>query len=113
MGVDFDFCNAHWGYAGFNRFREKLAKEIGIDLRKMDGYWEGGTSWNKVKDDIKYLLDHSDCDGHISPKRCARVAIRILELIKDWPWDYDKENAISLAGGMALAFLLNKRLTFH
>lgn len=112
MGLDFSHCDARWGYVGFNLFRSKLAREVGIDLKAMVGFG-GDTEWKTVKDDIKIFLNHSDCDGHLTPKQCFRVASRMEELIKDWPdLDYDKGKAVELIEGMMLAYNRNEKLLF-
>ena len=100
MGLDFYGSKAHWSYSGFNHFRKRLANEIGIDLENIQGYG-GNLSLNKLQDDIKSLLDHSDCDGELSFQECEKVAPRLRELISDWDDDdYDKVQALLLAEGM-------------
>ena len=123
MGIDFSHCDAHWAYSGFHRFRTKLAKEIGIDLDRMKGFgatWAGETAagdieWANSKDDpIISLLDHSDCDGHISPGKCKKIAPRLRELVDKWDdEDYDKQQALLLAEGMELAANERRNLKFH
>lgn len=100
---------AFWEYSGFNSFREKVAAQIGINLRKMEGFsdvdksilseqgWEAyrkayeadalapKISWDTVNDPIKGLLHHSDCEGEIPAEQCAAIADRLEEIIKDWP----------------------------
>lgn len=100
---------AQWSYSGFNAFRRRLAKEIGINLDEMPGFspdfkdileekgWEAYRNakiaamsnskgkWEDVVDDIVPLLRHSDCEGIIPPEICATVGPRLAELIKDWP----------------------------
>ena len=67
MGLDFSHGEAHWAYSAFHRFREGVAKAIGLDLNIMKGYGfetPGTMSWEMLKPDpIHALLDHSDCDG--------------------------------------------------
>jgi len=112
MGLDFNYSNAGWSYSGFNNFRRKLAKEIGVDLDKMIGFG-GKIEWDTVKDPIKYLLNHSDCDGHLTPLRCKRVAPRLIELVSKWDnIDYDKKTALELAEGMLECAMVNKNLEF-
>ena len=118
MGLDFSHTNAHWSYSGFMRFRVRLTAEIGIDLKKMIGFNKENDfkslSWEKVTDPIKYLLDHSDCDGDLSPELCSKIAPRLRELVSSWDDDdYDKEQALLLAEGMDLAFINNERLQFE
>jgi hypothetical protein len=162
MGLGLSVNGKHvagWSYSGFNSFRERVAKQVGIELRKMEGFsdvdktileregWEAyrkayeadmlgpKISWKTVKDPIKYLLHHSDCEGTIGPKRCGLIADRLEEIIKEWPdcqklkvdpfwqekgysaemdWrDYDKEQALGLIAGMREAAKIGKPLEFH
>lgn len=115
MGLDFSHCEAHWSYSGFMDFRKRLASEIGVDLEKMNGFIEkNGLPWYRVVDAIKPLLDHSDCDGELSPDECLTVASRLRELVADWPdGDYDKTHALLLAKGMELAASENMPLIFR
>lgn len=100
MGIDFSHSEAHWAYSGFSRFRNRLAQEIGIDLGMMDGFG-GDIPFDSIKDPIEPLLNHSDCDGGLTPSDCAKVAPRLRELVKGWPDDdRDKRNALLLAEGM-------------
>ena len=123
MGIDFSYCGAHWAYSGFNRFRERIAGETGINLRDMEGFSgflptpnqeeKEALKWNKIIDPIKLLLNHSDCDGILTPEECAKVAPRLREIISDWDdEDYDKQNAIELAEGMEQASFLGEDLEF-
>lgn len=117
MGLDFRGSNAQWSYGGFMSFRIKLAEQIGIDLRRMEGFTDHGIAWSSFpKDPIHLLLNHSDCEGHLTAKQCARVAPRLRELVAEWPSDiqhaYDKDNALLLAKGMEQCARKNKRLEF-
>ncbi|MFD0587662.1 hypothetical protein ACFQZE_06580 [Paenibacillus sp. GCM10027627] len=113
MGLDFSHCEARWSYSGFNNFRKKLANELGFNLNEMQGFG-GSRKFNEIKDDIVYLLDHSDCDGHITAKRCAKVAPRLRELVKTWDnEDYDKIKALELAEGMECAASMGEKLEFR
>ena len=116
LGVDFSLCEAHWSYSGFHAFRTRLAKEAGIDLDRMKGFAAENppVSWDTVDDDIKILLDHSDCDGEMSPKDCRLVVPRLKELIEPWPdEDYDKIHAQMLGEGMDLAVMDDADLLFR
>jgi len=105
MGLDFNHSDAHWSYSGFNDFRRHLAKDIGIDLDKMIGF-NGDRSWSGIKDPLCLLLNHSDCDGHLTPNQCKKIAPRLREVISKWEDSimsnegYDKKNALLLAKGM-------------
>src|ERR1035437_2528551 len=98
MGLDFRIgkrsSEAQWSYSGFNTFRSKIATIVGIDLKDMDGFG-GCKEWNSVKDDIALFLNHSDCEGSLTPKQCKKVYPRLSELVEQFPeesiWlDHDK-----------------------
>lgn len=110
MGVDFSHGDASWAYSGFNRFRTRLASEIGMELEKMEGFG-GDTPWGNYADDILPFLNHSDCDGELSPEECAKIAPRIRALVASWPEDYDHQKALRLADGMEEA--ANAQETFE
>ncbi len=91
---------AHWTYSWFRKFRRRLADSIGINIRDMAGFG-GEISWGTVHDDIVPLLDHSDCDGELSPDDCAKVAPRLSEVINPWPNDdWMREQRMILAAEM-------------
>jgi hypothetical protein len=99
MGLDFVGSSAHWSYTGFHDFRVRLAREIEISLDNMAGF--GGTeSWDGLNDPIILLLNHSDCDGELTPEQCSVVAPRLRVLVGFWPDDYDRDNALRLVHGM-------------
>ena len=111
MGLDFNPGTASWSYTGFNAFRERLAKEINMNLRSMKGFG-GNIKFSKFNDPIIPLLDHSDCDGHLTVKECEQVAPRLIELVKDWPDDYDRQEAIKLANDMLFCVKKKQKLIF-
>ena len=115
MGLDFVGADAHWSYSSFNSFRHKLAKEVGIDLDEMDGFG-GRKSWARVKTPLKWLLNHSDCDGQITAKRCAKMAPILRGAVLQWvnlkEHEYDLEQALELAEGMRECGRRNKPLIF-
>jgi hypothetical protein len=112
MGIDFNLTEAQWSYSGFNNFRRRLANKIGIELNNMDGFG-GKISWDTIDDTIKPLLNHSDCDGELSPKDCKKVEPRLRKLVKDWDDDdYDKIQALLLADGMKVSYTKNIPLKF-
>lgn len=93
--------NCGWSYSGFMGFREKLAKEIGIELKTMDGFKADGISWGTVDNPISLLLNHSDCDGGLSCDDCEQIYPELLKLIDKWPDDdYDKVHGKALAEAM-------------
>jgi len=113
VGLDFNNSNAHWSCYGFNRFRARLANEIGIDLDNMAGFGGSELPWNQVKDDIKPLLNHSDCDGYLSVAEMKLVYPRLIELVSKWSDNYDKEHALILAKDMEICVKKNVPLEFQ
>lgn len=116
MGIDFSHTDASWAYSGFGRFREALAKHEGFDLDDMVGFG-GERSWDSVTTALKPLLDHSDCDGELSPEDCATVAPRLREVIEAvWPaggdYSYDRWSGLLLADGMEAAAAAGEPLEF-
>jgi hypothetical protein len=112
MGLSFSHCQASWYYTDFDNFRCKLAAEIGINLANMYGY-EGTRSWNTINDDIVPLLNHSGCDGELTPEECRIVAPRLRQLVMKWDADdADKKKAYMLADGMESAANANQELWF-
>lgn len=111
MGLNLSHIDVKWSYSSFNNFREKLAREIGVKLYEMKEFG-GEIPWENVKDDIVPLLNHSDCEGHLTPEECRKVAPRLRELVATWENDIDKGRALSLAEGMEKAAAANENLEF-
>lgn len=69
--------------------------------------------WENIKDDIVPFLNHSDCDGILTPEECAKVHPRLSELIFKWPEDdTDKIKALELVEGMKLCVERRENLVF-
>lgn len=88
-------------------------------------------SWDEIDDPIKPLLNHSDCDGILTPEECRQIAPRLRELVEPWPdkvqsfiehegkkipanWydNWDKVQALRLVKGMEKAAAANENLRF-
>lgn len=114
-------------YSSFGEFRKNLAKEIGINLEEMQGFSKDGKPgeipWKTVKHKIKSLLNHSDCDGHLTPRQCKTVAEGLKEIIEKLPdyglkgtFDYKystKGRAETFRSGCLKAYNKNEYLKFH
>lgn len=113
MGIDFSHCDASWAYSGFARFRDKLAAQVGLaDYTEISSTDDPRFTAIK-KDPIKYLLAHSDCDGHLTAIQCRKLAPRLRELLATWPDDdRDKQRGLELCTGLESAAELKQRLEF-
>ncbi|MFE6500725.1 hypothetical protein [Kitasatospora sp. NPDC057738] len=119
MGLDFSHTEAHWTYTGFMRFRRAIATHEGIDLDQMNGFRIYGSNqpqipWTAVTTALRPLLDHSDCDGELSPEECRLVAPRLREVVSAvWPKDcYDRTHGLLLADGMEAAAAAGEQFEF-
>ena len=134
MGLDFrhDRPDGHhcpqWAYSGFNRFRIRLAAAEGFDLEEMQGFGKGGyfdgtrvpgtRSWDEITTALKPLLNHSDCDGELTPEECAQIAPRLREVVAGWEQDgefsshYDEQGALRLADCMEACAAAGEKLEF-
>lgn len=73
------------------------------------GIWRGDIPFENFTDDIIPLLDLSDSDSYLMPDVCKTVAVRLRQLIHNWPDDdIDKKNALYLAEEMELTHLQNE-----
>lgn len=114
MGLNIHPGNVNWSYSGFNRFREKVAAAYSIKLSEMEGFTEGeGIPWSMISNGIKYLLNHSDCDGEIPPEECKSIIPQLRAVISYWNKDdYDTITGFSLITSMEECVSNNKPLIF-
>ncbi|MEO3787381.1 hypothetical protein ABGB12_28985 [Actinocorallia sp. B10E7] len=68
---------------GFGRFRERWAQAEGIVLSEMCGFG-GERQWSDVATTLEPFLNHSDCDGELSPAECAALLPRMEEIFLQW-----------------------------
>jgi hypothetical protein len=114
MGLDFSHCDARWAYSGFKRFRNRIAEQIGFTEYDLITATDDPRFENIKKDPIRYLLAHSDCDGHIPPGQAKKLAPRLRELVATWKDDdYDKKQALELADGLEIAASNGESLRFE
>jgi hypothetical protein len=85
MGLDTSHNCWSGPYSAFNRWRRAVAKAVGIDLERMNGFWnpernkgqkgDKPMEWDELPPrPLHILLNHSDCDGKIESKDCGAVA---------------------------------------
>lgn len=124
MGIDFSHTTAQWSYTGFGEFRRALALFEGFELDGMEGFG-GDRDWSTVDTDLAPLLNHSDCEGEMTPAECRRVAPRLRVVIDElWPveravWEtdpsahYNRRAGLALADGMDAAAASGEPLQFQ
>lgn len=124
---NWSICCPQWSYGGFDRFRTRLAASEGFVLDEMqgfsngryfeDGYVAGTRLWDEVTTALKPLLNHSDCDGELSPEECAQVAPRLRQIVEGWDpddarFDYDRRSGLALADCMEACAQAGEKLEF-
>lgn len=124
MGLDFSHTTAQWSYTGFNSFRRAIALFEGFDLDDMKGFG-GDRDWATVTTDLEPFLNHSDCDGQLTPDECRRIAPRLREVVNElwpahravWPTDprayHNRHSGLALADGMDAAAAVGEPLQFR
>lgn len=113
MGLDFSHGNAHWAYSGFNRFRSRLAAQLGVNWEGLFKDRQRMEQFVQRTDPIMPLLNHSDCDGSLTAEECVQVAAALRAMVKDWPdSDWDKGKALELADGMEEAVKKGEEFIF-
>lgn len=75
-------------YGGFNRLRHLIAETVNLSLGTMTGYG-GDTEWPKSNDSstlnrLVPFLNHSDCDGELSPEQCKLIWPALDHAIANW-----------------------------
>jgi hypothetical protein len=101
MGLDTTHDAWQGPYSSFMEWRIWLAEKIGINLIEMEGFSErdysnpkrkmGTIKWDTVNDDLKHLLNHSDCDGHLTTTQCKKIASRLKFILDGMTGDYSNE----------------------
>ncbi|WP_414834754.1 hypothetical protein ACLBKW_09025 [Bacillus altitudinis] len=86
MEMDFTHCEAHWSCTNFHDFRCRLAACIGMNLDNMQGFG-GDIPFEDYSDDIIPLLEKPYFDSYLMPEVCQTVAVRLRQLIRNWPDD--------------------------
>lgn len=112
MGLDFRGADVSWAYSGFMRFRQRVVNGAGYmgDLREMYGH---GLPAAMKKDDIYDFIDHSDCDGELTPEQMRKIEPRLRAIVSLWPdGDTDKTRGLALCDGMRACIQAGENLEF-
>jgi len=119
MGLDTSHNCWHVPYSSFNDFRNALAKQIDIDLNDYIGYGDKGTKdLESITHDIMPLLNHSDCDGELSPDECRQIAKGLDDILTNFketdkqPYNF-KDDIIQFRNGCQNAAAKNETVDFH
>ena len=120
----------HGAYSRFNRFRQYLARTVGgsfpphePDFVEDDGSPPNPNDWYwddevvpEHETGFRLLLDHSDCDGELSPGECVLVAAWLRWAIPHLPeevnGDKPQEWALIFAEGCEAAAAAGEALVF-
>jgi len=118
MGLDTTHNAFHGAYSGFDHLRRRLVEQACQGTYR-DGrdhyYWtfESERVPHDVRPGMYALLNHSDCEGDLSPQQCTDVA-QFLEWADRHITDvYAKDKAAQFARGCRLAAEANETLEFH
>lgn len=83
-------------YSCFNDFRYAIGKRIGINMDDYIGYnpMTGTKELDDIEHPVRYLLDHSDCDGELSPSECTLIAFGLDQIMNEITLDEMQANAV-------------------
>lgn len=109
MGLDVSHDAWHGAYSAFNRFRQAVCwaaggifpnhdldsvtvrnrlDELGIGLADNGRWYVPDAVTREAHPGLYVFLEHSDCDGQISPENCVKVANdleKLLDTIDGYP----------------------------
>ena len=111
MGLDFSHGEVCWGYGSFTGFRASLCHFAGHG--NLWDYYSTKKSFDDMDDDLKFLLNHSDCDGELTVRECEKLIVRLGELVDKFDdEDYDKIKCGLFIEAMEEAVSKNEPLEF-
>lgn len=120
MGLDTSHDAWHGPYSSFNQFRTWVAAQLGINLKDCVGFTDKPTIALDIAladHDLLPFLDHSDCDGKLTPEECRRIAKGFKELLKNVPEDNthwsNYQHAVRFMKGCIRAANAKESIDFH
>ncbi len=117
MGLDTTHNCWHGSYGSFARFRDALARQIGINLDEYEGFG-GEKEFITVNHDIVPLLNHSDCDGDLDVEDCKKVVNGLNSILENFneTLEFDpnfKDKIIQFRDGCLDAISNNEIVEFY
>lgn len=114
MGLNLEPIDLQFSYGGFHAFRGHIAKAA--NLPWPTSVWPEDAllsrkAIEKSKDPIRFFLLHSDCSGHIKPKKLKLILPRLMSLHKDLPVEAVDTN-LALIKGIKKCIATNMNLRF-
>lgn len=119
MGIAFSHGSAQWSYSGFNTFRKRICKTIGLISSLDEEIYEQGLYKFLINDPIYPFIDHSDCEGELTIEEMEQIIPRLEEVLNKWQYDgdpfleHDIVNGEQLIVGMKQAIKKGEPLGFH
>jgi hypothetical protein len=125
MGLDTSHDAWHGSYSAFGMWRATIAKLGGFPpLEDMMGHspeYKGKSAgkmfpWGSTLGDPRLipLLNHSDCDGELTPAECLQIASGLLDVlpkIERETWEHDKTS--QFITGCLAAYVNYESLGFY
>lgn len=119
MGLDTSHGAWSGPYSSFAEWRGAVAEAAGFPpLDDMRGFG-GSIPWSdpRITDQgLVLLLNHSDCDGEISPSDCARIADSLERLLGEFRGEeseYYRDRTREFIEGCRAAARANQHLIFR
>jgi len=120
MGLDTTHNCWQGSYGSFNQFRYNLAKQIKINLDDYIEYGSGIKTLSDLDDDLIPLLNHSDCEGILTPDECKKIVKGLNDILNNFnpdlvnhDTDYFKKQIIRFRDGCKKAIEANENVEFH
>lgn len=113
MGLDTSHGCFSGAYSTFNRYRDYMAKLVGINTDEMEGLG-GDKQWpSDIEEPLCIMINHSDCDGDIPKDDILPLLKRLKELLPLITDEYWKSITEQWINGLTLAHDSGEKVEFH